>query len=66
MEIPRLEVEPELQLPATATATSTAMQDLSQVFNLRHNSQQHQSLIALSEARDQIHILMETSRVYYC
>ena len=48
MEVPRLGVELELQLPATAIA----MQDLSQVCDLHSRSQQHQILNPLSEARD--------------
>ena len=58
MEIPRLGVASELQLPAYATATATAMQDLSQVCNLHHSSQQHWILNPLSEARDRTQILM--------
>ena len=38
MEVPRLEAESELQLPACATAT--AMQDPSRVCDLRHSSWQ--------------------------
>ena len=48
MEVPRLGVELELQLPAytTATATATATWDLSHICNLYHSSQ------PVSEARD--------------
>ena len=53
MEIPRLRVESELQLPAYTIATATA--DLSHICNLPHSSQQHRILNPLSEARDQIH-----------
>ena len=55
MEITWLEVESELQLPATATAT--AMQDPSRVCDLHHSSQQQWILNPLSENRDsnQIH-----------
>ena len=42
MEIPRLEVESELQLPAYTTPT--AMRNLSHICNLHHSSQQRQSL----------------------
>ena len=56
MEAPRLEVESELQLLAYATATRNP----SCICNLHHSSQQHQTLNPLSEARDQIHILMDT------
>ena len=41
-------------------------QDLSHICNLHHSSQQHQILNPLSEASDQNHILMDTSRVRYC
>ena len=48
MDVPRLGVETELQLPAYTTAT--AMQDLSRICDLHHRSWQHQILDALSEA----------------
>ena len=65
MEVPRLGVESELQLPAYATAIAT--QDPSRVCDLHHSSQQHQILDPLSEARDQTHVLMDTSRVrFHC
>ena len=54
-----LRLELELQLPAYTTAT--AMQDLSWICNLHHSSQQHQILNPLNKARDQTHILKETS-----
>ena len=57
MEIPRLGVESELQLPAYLTATTT--QDLSHVCDLHHSSQQHQIPNPLSGARDQTLILMD-------
>ena len=50
MEVPRLEVKSELQLPACATASATT--DPSYVYDLHHSSQQHQILNPLSEARD--------------
>ena len=59
MEVPRLEVESELQLLAYTTAT--AMWDLSRIFDLRC-MQQHWIFNPLSEARD--HCLMDTSRVH--
>ena len=49
MDLPRLGVEWELQLPAYAIAT--AMQDPSHVCNLHHSSWQYQILNPLSEAR---------------
>ena len=59
MEVPSLGVESELQLLAYTTAT--AMWDPSHVWNLHHSSRQHQSPDPLSEARDRIGILMDTS-----
>ena len=50
MEVPRLGVEWELQLPATATAT--AMPEPSRVCGLHHSSRQHQILNPLREARN--------------
>ena len=64
MEVPRLVVEVELQLPAYATAI--AMWDLIRVCDLHHSSQQHQILNPLSGARDRTRILMDTSWVFYC
>ena len=61
MEVPRLGVESELQLLATATASAT--QDPSHVCDLHHSSQQCRILNPLSEARDGTHILMDTSWV---
>ena len=56
VEIPRLGVELELQLPAYATAT--AMQDTSHIYDLHHSSWQHRILNPVSEARDRICNLM--------
>ena len=61
MEVPRLGVELELQLLATARAT--ARQDLSHVYDLCHSSQQCQILNPLSEVRDRTCILMDASWV---
>ena len=61
MEVRRLGVNSELQLPAYTTAT--AMQDLSHICDLHHSSRQCQILNRLSEARDQIRILMDASWV---
>ena len=58
VEVPRLGVEMELQLPAYTTAT--AMPDLSHVC-----SWQHQILNSLSKARNCTRILMVASWVYY-
>ena len=51
MEVPRLEVKSELQLPANTTAT--AMRDLSLVCDLYHSSQRCGILNPLSRAGDQ-------------
>ena len=61
MEIPRLGVESELQLPACATATTTW--DPSHVCNLHYSSLQCWIPNPLSEARDQTCILVDTSQV---
>ena len=50
MEVPRLGVESELQLPAYATATAT--RDLSRICDLHHSSRKYWILNPLSEARD--------------
>ena len=59
MEVPRLEVESELQLPVYPTATE--MPDPRRVCNLHQSSQQCWILDRLSKARDQTCVLMETS-----
>ena len=56
-------VELELQLPAYTTATET--QDPSHIYDLHHSSRQCWILNPLSEARDQTHILMDTSRIRF-
>ena len=63
MEVPRLGVELELQLPAYSTAT--AKPDPSHVCNLHHSSWQPRIPDPLSKARDQIHILMDTSQIRF-
>ena len=52
MEVPRLEVESELQLLASAAATETRVWSL--VCDLHHSSQQCQILHRLIEARDRM------------
>ena len=65
MEIPRLGVEGELQLPAYATAIAT--QDPSLVGDLHHSSWQHRIPDPLSEATDQTRILMDPSWIcFHC
>ena len=64
MEVPRLGVESELQLPAYTAAAATSVTDPSHILHLRPTPQ----LIAtpvpypLSKARDQTQILMDTSQ----
>ena len=60
MEVPRLGVESELQLPACTTATATP--DLSHICNLHHSPRQCWILKPLSEVRDGTRILMGTSQ----
>ena len=59
MEVPRLGIKSELQLPDYTTAT--AMADLSLVCDLHHSSQQHQIPNPPSKARDQTEVPMNTS-----
>ena len=61
MEVPRLGVESELQLPAYTTATATPYP--SHICNLHHSSQQRRILNPMSEASDRTCILMDTSWV---
>jgi len=61
MEVPRLGVELELQLPASITATAT--QDPSRICNLHHSSWRRRILNPLSEARDQTYVLMDASQI---
>ena len=63
MEVPRLGVQLELQLLAYTTAKAT--QNPSHIWNLHHSSRQRHILNPLCEARDQTHILMNTSQVRY-
>ena len=64
MEIPRLGVKSELQLPAYTTVTATW--DPSRVWDLHHSSWQHRILNPLSEVRDRTYNLMVPSRIYFC
>ena len=61
MEIARLGVESELWLLACTMAKT--MCDLSHVCDLHHNSLHRWILNPLSGARDQTHVLMDTSQV---
>ena len=64
VEVPRLGVSSELQLPACTTATATP--DLSHVCNLHHSSRQRQILNPLREAKDRTRDLMVPSRIHFC
>ena len=58
MEVLRLGVKLELQLPAYAIAIT--MPDLSHVWDLHHSYQQRQILNPLIKAKDQTHVLKDT------
>ena len=62
MEVPRLGVEWELQLPAYTTATAT--QDPSRVCSLHHSSRQRRILNPRSKARDRTCNFMVPSRIH--
>jgi len=65
MEVPRLGVPSELQLPVYTTAT--AIKDPSHISNLHHNSWQCQIFNPLSEARDQTYIFTDTGLIrFHC
>ena len=65
MEFLRLGVELELQLLAYTTATATW--DRSHICELHHSSRQRWIHNPLSKARDQTHILMDTSQIrFHC
>ena len=59
--VPRLEVELELQMPATAIATEGSELCLQP----SHSSQQHWIPHPLRMARDQTRVLMGTSRIHF-
>ena len=63
LEVPRLGVESELQQPAHTTATAT--EDPSHIFDLYHSSWQRWIPDPPNEARDQNHILEDTSWVHF-
>ena len=63
MEVPRLSIKSELQLPAYTPAT--AMPDSSHVCNLHHSSQQCRILNPLSKARGPTRILRDTRQVRF-
>ena len=63
MQVPRLGLKLELQLPTYTTAT--VILDLSHVCDVHHSLWKLQIFNPLSKARDQTHILMGTSQVCY-
>ena len=65
MEVPRLGVKSELQLPAYATATATATPDLSHICDLHPSSRQRRILNPLSEAGDGTCVLMDTGQTHF-
>ena len=62
MEVPRLGVESDLQLPATATAVP----DMSHACDLHRSSRQRRFLKPLSKARDGTCVLMDTGQICFC
>ena len=64
MEVPRLRVKLELQLPAYTTATAT--RDPSCVCEVHHSSQQCWILNPQSKTRDRTRILKDTSWICFC
>ena len=61
MEVPKLALKSELQLPPYTTAMATP--NPSHLCDLHHSLQQYQILNPLSEARDGTHVLVDTSWV---
>ena len=65
MEVPRLAVKSELELPAYAIAIAT--RDLSRICELHHSSPQCLIPDLLIKAKDRTLILMDTSRIcFHC
>ena len=64
MEVPRLGVELELQVPAYTTPT--AKEDPSRILDLYHSSWKRWILNSPSEASDRTHILMDSRQSRYC
>ena len=64
MEVPRLGVESEVQLPAYTTAIAT--RDPSRVCDLHHSSRQCQILNPLCLARNRTQNLLVTGQIPFC
>ena len=62
MEVPRLGVIQEMQLPPYATATP----DVSHICDLHHSSWQHQIFNPMIGARDRTCVLRDPGWVPYC
>ena len=62
MEVPRLGVQSELQLPASTTATA----DQRCVCDLPHSSWQRRILNPQGKARDRTHNLLVPSWIHFC
>ena len=63
MDVPRLGVQSELQLPAFATPQQ--LWDPSLICDLHHSLWQCQNPEPLNEARDLTHTLMDSSWIHY-
>ena len=63
IDVPRLGVESELQLPTYTTATATL--DLSYKCHRHHSLWQCQILNSLSKARGRTRVLMDTSQIQF-
>ena len=64
MEVPRLGVQSELQLPAYATATEMQDRATSVTYTTAHRNAR--SLTPLSEAKDRTQFLTATSLIRFC
>ena len=64
MEVPRLGIRSELQLPAYTRAMATP--NPNHVCNLHHSSQHHRILNPPSKARDRTRILMDPRQMRFC
>ena len=64
MEVPRLGVKSQLQLPAYTTAIATW--DPSLACDLNHSLRERQIPDPLSESRDRIRILMDSRQICFC
>ena len=65
MEVPKLGIKSELQLPAYTPQPQPRQIRAATATYIHHSSRQHQILNPLSQARDRTCILMDTSRVHY-